>query len=80
MVNIVSTMNETFRSGAFWRTTVIYLFTMVFFTGLFVAFHYVANQVPQEFLVKKLEREYRYYNLSEHDYPFNVYGDIFEPL
>jgi len=74
MANIVSTTIEILRSGTFWRTTITYLFTLVFFTGLFVAFHYVANQVTQEFLVKKLEREYRYYNLSEHDYPFNVYG------
>jgi len=74
VANIVSTTIEILRSRTFWRTAITYLFTLVFFTGLFVAFHYVANQVTQEFLVKKLEREYRYYNLSEHDYPFNVYG------
>jgi hypothetical protein len=67
-------MTNTLRSWAFWRNALIYFFTLVFFTGLFVAFHYVANQVPQAFIAKKLEREFRNHNLSEHSYPFNVYG------
>ncbi len=62
------------KSMDIFRSSVIYLFTLVLFTGLFIAFHYLANQVPQQFVVDKLARDFHYHNLSKHNYPFSVHG------
>lgn len=62
------------RSVAFSKSIVIYIATLILFTGLFISFHYVANQVPQAFIVKKLARDFHYHNLSKHNYPFAAHG------
>ena len=73
-MNLIHTVFPAIRSVLPWRVMFLYSFTLLLFTGLFVAAHYIANQVPQDFLVKRLSRDFRYHNLSRHDYPFSAHG------
>ena len=52
----------------------LYPLAMVLFTSLFIGFHNMANQVPQDFLAQKLGSDFRNYNLSRHNYTFSAYG------
>lgn len=73
-VNLIHKVLPAIRSVLTWRVVFLYSFALLLFTGLFVAAHYVANQVPQDFLAKRLSRDFRYHNLSRHNYPFSAHG------
>ncbi len=70
-MNKMNFHSQSFVPG---RTMLLYPLAIVLFTSLFIGLHYMANQVPQEFLAPKLERDFRHHNLSVHNYPFNVFG------
>ena len=73
-VNVIHTVFPPIRSVLAWRVMFLYSFTLLLFTGLFVAAHYTANQVPQDFVAKRLSRDFRLHNLSRHNYPFSHHG------
>lgn len=81
LCNIAAKIQETKQSIQMSSTTYIfrpvmlmYPFIIMLMTALFIGFHYLANQVPQDFLAQKLGSDFRGYNLSKHNYPFSAYG------
>ena len=63
-----------FRSFVSRRVMLLYPLAIVVFTALFIGLHYMANQVPSNFVAQKLGSDFRNYNLTTHNYPFSAFG------